>query len=248
MLTYGLIGYPLGHSFSKKYFTEKFKNEKISSEYGLFPLKSIDELGVFIEANPTLGGFNVTIPYKQQIMPFLDEIDNEAAAVGAVNVVKIIKRNGKLILKGYNSDVYGFYTSLKPLLKEHHKKALILGTGGASKAVAAMLSRLGIEYTYVSRAAKEGQLTYNDINAQIMNDYTIVINCSPVGMSPNIDEAPLLPYNLFTDKHIAYDLVYNPLETKFLSLAKAQGATIKNGLEMLYLQAERAWEIWQTEC
>lgn len=247
MSTYGLIGYPLGHSFSKLYFTEKFNKEKINSIYNLFPIENINLVSELISSNLDLRGFNVTIPYKQQIIPFLDEVEEEASAIGAVNVVKIIERDGKKILKGYNSDIYGFYESIRPLIKTCHKKALILGTGGASKAIAAMLKKLNIIYTFVSRSAKDGQLSYLDIDAQIMKEYTVIINCSPVGMSPNVDEAPMLPYEYFTDEHIAYDLVYNPLETKFLKLAKEHGATTKNGLEMLYLQAERAWSIWQKE-
>lgn len=247
MSTYGLIGYPLGHSFSKLYFTEKFNKENINSIYNLFPIENINLVSDLISSNLDLRGFNVTIPYKQQIIPFLDEVEEEASAIGAVNVVKIIERDGKKILKGYNSDIYGFYESIRPLIKTCHKKALILGTGGASKAIAAMLRKLNIIYTFVSRSAKDGQLSYLDIDAQIMKEYTVIINCSPVGMSPNVDEAPMLPYEYFTDEHIAYDLVYNPLETKFLKLAKEHGATTKNGLEMLYLQAERAWSIWQKE-
>ena len=247
MSTYGLIGYPLGHSFSKLYFTEKFNKENINSIYNLFPIENINLVSDLISSNQDLRGFNVTIPYKQQIIPFLDEVEEEASAIGAVNVVKIIERDGKRILKGYNSDIYGFYESIRPLIKTCHKKALILGTGGASKAIAAMLRKLNIIYTFVSRSAKDGQLSYLDIDAQIMKEYTVIINCSPVGMSPNVDEAPMLPYEYFTDEHIAYDLVYNPLETKFLKLAKKHGATTKNGLEMLYLQAERAWSIWQKE-
>lgn len=247
MSTYGLIGYPLGHSFSKLYFTEKFNKENINSIYNLFPIENINLVSDLISSNLDLRGFNVTIPYKQQIIPFLDEVEEEASAIGAVNVVKIIERDGKRILKGYNSDIYGFYESIRPLIKTCHKKALILGTGGASKAIAAMLKKLNIIYTFVSRSAKDGQLSYLDIDAQIMKEYTVIINCSPVGMSPNVDEAPMLPYEYFTDEHIAYDLVYNPLETKFLKLAKEHGATTKNGLEMLYLQAERAWSIWQKE-
>lgn len=247
MSTYGLIGYPLGHSFSKLYFTEKFNKENINSIYNLFPIENINLVSDLISSNLDLRGFNVTIPYKQQIIPFLDEVEEEASAIGAVNVVKIIERDGKRVLKGYNSDIYGFYESIRPLIKTCHKKALILGTGGASKAIAAMLKKINIIYTFVSRSAKDGQLSYLDINAQIMKEYTVIINCSPVGMSPNVDEAPMLPYEYFTDEHIAYDLVYNPLETKFLKLAKEHGATTKNGLEMLYLQAERAWSIWQKE-
>lgn len=247
MSTYGLIGYPLGHSFSKLYFAEKFNKENINSIYNLFPIENINLVSDLISSNLDLRGFNVTIPYKEQIIPFLDEVEEEASAIGAVNVVKIIERDGKRILKGYNSDIYGFYESIRPLIKTCHKKALILGTGGASKAIAAMLRKLNIIYTFVSRSAKDGQLSYLDIDAQIMKEYTVIINCSPVGMSPNVDEAPMLPYEYFTDEHIAYDLVYNPLETKFLKLAKEHGATTKNGLEMLYLQAERAWSIWQKE-
>lgn len=247
MSTYGLIGYPLGHSFSKLYFTEKFNKENINSIYNLFPIENINLVSDLISSNLDLRGFNVTIPYKQQIIPFLDEVEEEASAIGAVNVVKIIERDGKRILKGYNSDIYGFYESIRPLIKTCHKKALILGTGGASKAIAAMLKKINIIYTFVSRSAKDGQLSYLDIDAPIMKEYTVIINCSPVGMSPNVDEAPMLPYEYFTDEHIAYDLVYNPLETKFLKLAKEHGATTKNGLEMLYLQAERAWSIWQKE-
>jgi shikimate dehydrogenase len=248
MSEYGLIGYPLGHSFSQKYFTEKYEREAIDARYELFPLENIDkELNELLESHPMLKGFNVTIPYKQKVMAYLDEIDEEVMAVGAVNVVKITYKAGRRVLKGYNSDIYGFYKSIRPLLKEHHKKALVLGTGGASKAVVAMLKKLRLDYKYVSRSAKDGQLTYEDINSDIIKEYTVIVNCSPVGMAPHVDEAPLLPYEAITDKHIAYDLVYNPLETRFLTLAKAHGATIKNGLEMLHLQAEKAWEIWQKE-
>ncbi|MBR6250342.1 MAG: shikimate dehydrogenase [Bacteroidales bacterium] len=243
MNKYGLIGYPLGHSFSEKFFTEKFAREHIDAQYRLYPMESVSKVSDLI-ADPDMCGFNVTIPYKQQIMPLLDELDEEAANVGAVNVVKIIREGGKTKLKGYNSDIYGFYESIRPFLKPQHKKALILGTGGASKAVCAMLKKLNIEYVFVSRSPKEGQLSYDQIDSQTMNEYKVVVNTTPLGMSPNLDTCPPLPYELFTPEHLAFDLVYNPETTKFLRLAAEHGAATKNGLEMLHLQAIRAWEIW----
>lgn len=243
MNKYGLIGYPLGHSFSEKFFTEKFAREHIDAQYRLYPMESVSKVSDLI-ADPDMRGFNVTIPYKQQIMPLLDELDEEAANVGAVNVVKIIRENGTTKLKGYNSDIYGFYESIRPFLKPQHKKALILGTGGASKAVCAMLKKLNIEYVFVSRSPKESQLSYDQIDSQTMNEYKVVVNTTPLGMSPNLDTCPPLPYELFTPEHLAFDLVYNPETTKFLRLAAEHGAATKNGLEMLHLQAIRAWEIW----
>lgn len=247
MKTYGLIGFPLGHSFSQKYFTEKFANMHIDSSYSLYPLEKIDDVVSLMDHHPELGGFNVTIPYKQQIMQFLDELDDEAREVGAVNVVKITYVNGQRHLKGFNSDIIGFYNSIKPLIKPHHHNALILGTGGASKAVAAMLRKLGINSTFVSRSPREGQLTYSDLDADIMNKYTVIVNCSPLGTFPNVDSCPDIPYHLLTEQHLAYDLVYNPETTLFLSKAAQHGATTKNGLEMLHLQAEGAWNIWQND-
>ncbi|MBE6340464.1 MAG: shikimate dehydrogenase [Bacteroidales bacterium] len=243
MNKYGLIGFPLGHSFSEKFFTEKFAREKIDAQYRLYPMETVDKVHELI-ADADMRGFNVTIPYKQQIMPLLDELDEEAANVGAVNVVKIIRENGTTKLKGYNSDIYGFYESIRPFIKPQHKKALILGTGGASKAVCAMLKKLNIEYVFVSRSPKEGQLSYDQIDSQTMNEYKVVVNTTPLGMSPNLDTCPPLPYELFTPEHLAFDLVYNPETTKFLRLAAEHGAATKNGLEMLHLQAIRAWEIW----
>lgn len=247
---YALIGYPLGHSFSERYFNEKFEREHIASRYTLFPIESLDteaDMDRLMQALPKLDGFNVTIPYKQKVMKFLSSIDPEAAAVGAVNVVKVVRQADKYVLKGYNSDIYGFYNSIKPLLRPHHTHALVLGTGGASKAVVAMLRKMGIEYVYVSRTKRDNALTYDELNADVMTRYTIIINCSPVGMAPNVDQCPDIPYQYITDRHLAYDLIYNPLETLFLQKAAHQGATIKNGLEMLYLQAEKAWEIWNKE-
>lgn len=248
MKSYGLIGYPLGHSFSQKYFTEKFAKEKIDAEYKLYPLESIEKVVEMMDNTPTLAGYNVTIPYKQQIMPYLDELDEEAREVGAVNVVRVTWKDGKRHLKGFNSDIYGFYNSIKPLIRpEIHKKALILGTGGASKAVSAMLRRLGIEYKFVSRTAKEGQLTYEGLTQETMGEYKVIVNCSPLGTFPNVDSCPQIPYEHITKEHLAYDLVYNPEETLFLKKAKAQGAATKNGLEMLHLQAEGAWKQWNGE-
>ncbi len=247
MKTYGLIGFPLGHSFSQKYFTEKFAKEGIDSTYSLFALPTIDDVVKMLDENPSLVGFNVTIPYKQQIIKFLDDIDEETQRVGAVNVVKIIEKSGKRLLKGYNSDIYGFENSIRPLLKAHHKNALIFGTGGASKAVSAMLRKLGIEFTFVSRTPAKGQLSYSQLDDKVMERHTVLVNCSPLGMAPHFDTCPDIPYNAITTKHLAYDLVYNPEETLFLKKARERGATTKNGLEMLHLQAERAWEIWNDD-
>ena len=244
MKQYGLIGKPLVHSFSQKYFTKKFSDENIDACYNLYQLDNIDEVTTLINNNPDLVGLNVTIPYKQQILPFLDALDEEAAIVGAVNVIKISRTNQGIHLKGYNSDIYGFYNSIKPLLKPWHTNALILGTGGASKAVSAMLRKLNINATFVSRTAKDGQLTYADLTPEVMDKNKVIVNCSPLGTFPNVDTYPNIPYQLLTCKHLAYDLVYNPELTLFLSKAQQQGATIKNGLEMLHLQAEAAWKYW----
>ena len=188
-----------------------------------------------------LKGLNVTIPYKETVIPFLDKLSKKAVVIGAVNTIKITKK-GKL--KGYNTDFYGFQKSLEPLLQPHHKKALILGTGGASKGVAFALDELDIPYTFVSRKAGENAIDYDRINATTFDNYQIIINATPIGTSPNVDASPLLPYEYFTEKHIAYDLIYNPAETQFLKKAAAQGAQIKNGLDMLIFQAEKAWKIW----
>ena len=236
----GLIGYPLTHSFSKKYFAEKFKQENISGwEYDLFPLEKIEELPDLLIQNPSIVGLNVTIPYKELVIPYLDEID-ESAAFGAVNTIRM--QGNKL--HGFNTDVYGFENSLKPMLKAHHKGALILGTGGAAKAVVWVLERLGIVCKYVSRTPREGQFSYKNIDKKMLEDYSIIVNTTPLGMYPNVDFCPILPYHELSDRHLLYDLVYNPNVTTFLNNGKKQGADIKNGLEMLYLQAERAWDIW----
>ena len=239
---FGLIGKNISYSFSKKYFTEKFSKELFNDcTYENFDIESLDEFPNILKNNPDLKGLNVTIPYKEQILPLLDKLSENATKIGAVNVIRFTKK-GKL--KGYNSDWYGFKKSLEPLLQPHHKKALILGTGGASKAVAFALDQLGIFYTFVSREASQNAIDYSLINATTFDNFQIIINCTPLGTSPNTKEFPPIPYEFFTPKHIAFDLIYNPEETKFLKKAKKKGAITKNGLEMLIFQAEKAWRIW----
>ena len=240
---FGLLGRNISYSFSKGYFTDKFTNEKFFDGYSYenFDVPEITDFPEIIKNTPDLKGLNVTIPYKEVVLPYLDKLSKKATEIGAVNTIKISKK-GKL--KGYNTDYYGFMKSLEPLLKPHHKKALILGTGGASKGVAYALKELGILYTFVSREAKEGIIDYEQINSTTFDDYQIIINSTPVGTSPNTDAFPLIPYEYFTKKHIAYDLIYNPAETQFLKKAKERGAKIKNGQDMLIFQAEKAWKIW----
>ena len=245
MKKYGLIGFPLGHSFSRNYFNNKFADEKIDAEYVNFEIPSIQDFRRVIEENPNIYGLNVTIPYKQQVIPYLDELDADAEEIGAVNVIKFIREaSQKLKLVGYNSDVVGFMGSIKPLLKPHHRKALILGTGGASKAIVYGLRKLEISSVFVSRTKKEGMLTYDELTPEIMQEFTVIINCTPVGMFPHTDACPALPYECLTGKHLLFDLIYNPEETLFMKKGAAQGAITKNGLEMLLLQAIGAWSIW----
>lgn len=246
MKKYGLLGYPLGHSFSKNYFNQKFEAEKIDAEYLNFEIPDIKEIKSVIKENPELNGLNVTIPYKQQVIPYLDDLDNDARLIGAVNVIKFSKGLfGKVKLKGYNSDIIGFKQSIEPLLKDHHRKALILGTGGASKAVFHGLKQLGIAATFVSRQSKEYCITYEEITEKIMEQYHVIVNTTPLGMYPNVNACPNIPYELLTSDHLLYDLLYNPDETLFMQKGKERGAVVKNGLEMLLLQAFAAWEIWQ---
>lgn len=247
MKTYGLIGHRLGYSFSRNFFTEKFAKENLSEhEYLNFELDTIDEFPGIFEQGKEICGLNCTIPYKQQIMQFLDEIDAEAAEIGAVNTVKIINQNGKRILKGFNTDIYGFENSLRPMLGEKHQKALILGTGGASKAIKYILNKLQIEFVSASIEDQlyEKEIRYNQIDEELLKEYLIVIHATPIGTFPNVDICPDIPYQSITSEHVLFDLVYNPEETLFLKKGKAQGAKTKNGLEMLHLQALRAWEIW----
>ena len=239
---YGIIGFPLGHSFSRGFFTEKFAREGIDAQYLNFEIPDANMLLDVLRNNPELRGLNVTLPYKQAVIPLLDELSDEAKEIGAVNVIRV--RDGKL--KGFNSDIIGFTESIKPLLQPWHKKALILGTGGASRAIRVGLTRLGIEWTYVSRTSRDDMLTYADLTPEVMQDYTVIVNCSPVGMFPKVDEAPNIPYELLTSKHLLFDLVYNPEDTLFMQKGRAQGATVKNGLEMLHLQAIASWKFWHS--
>jgi len=250
MKTYGLIGYKLDYSFSRNFFTEKFKNEKREDyEYINFEIDSINEFPELFKKDKTIYGLNCTIPYKEQIIPFLDEIDPEAASIGAINTIKIIRgKNQPLKLKGYNTDIYGFENSLKPLLKNYHKKALILGTGGASKAVKHILEKLNIEYLMATRKEnpETGKISYSQINKDIIDEFLLIVNTTPLGTYPNVKECADLPYQYITKKHLLYDLVYNPEITAFMQHGKDKGATIINGLKMLRLQAIKSWEIWNS--
>ena len=240
-IKFGLVGRNISYSFSRKYFTQKFEREQLHNHsYENFDLEQITEFDALCQKNPDLAGLNVTIPYKQAIIPFLDKLSKNAAEIGAVNTIRFTK-NGKL--KGYNTDWFGFKKSLEPLLEPHHASALILGTGGASKAVAFALEKLGITFKFVSRTQTNHTISYESIKASTFVDYQIIINCTPIGTFPTT-EFPQIPYQYFTEKHIAFDLIYNPEETAFLQKAKSNGAKIKNGLEMLTFQADRAWEIW----
>ncbi len=242
MRKYGLIGKNISYSFSESYFQNKFEKEHIKdTTYQNFDLSSISEFESIIKNNPEIAGLNVTIPYKEVIIPYLDSVNRTANQIGAINTIKVSKK-GKL--KGYNTDYYGFKRSLKPLLKKHHKHALILGTGGASKAIAFALKKLKISFSYVSRTKTTNNFTYGELDENIIKQHTVIINCSPVGTYPNVTNCPNLPYQFITDQHILFDLIYNPSETSFLRKGKQQGATISNGSKMLEFQAERSWEIW----
>jgi len=245
MKQFGLIGFPLGHSFSKKYFTEKFERETIAARYDLYELSDIAEFEA-LKNKPKLCGLNVTIPYKEKVIQYLDELDDTAAEIGAVNVIKFIRESGNLKLKGYNSDAIGFENSIKPFFKDYHKKALILGTGGASKAIDYILRKNGIETTFVSRNSKPGLFTYNELDKTILADNLIIVNASPAGTFPHSDECPDIPYQYLSDKHLLYDVVYNPAETLFMKNGKKQGAQVVNGEGMLIGQAVAAWKIWNS--
>lgn len=242
---FGIIGKNISYSFSRKYFLEKFKKMGLNNyQYFNFDISEIEEFPfILYQRKDDFKGLNVTIPYKEAIIKYLDEVESEAQKIGAVNTIKVTD-DDKLI--GYNTDVYGFQKSIEPLLKVHHRKALILGTGGASKAIAYVLNKLKISYKFVSRSKIENRLTYEMLDADIMDEYSIIVNCTPIGTHPNIEDAPAIPYQYLSDKHLLYDLIYNPAETKFLHEGKNQGASIKNGLEMLELQAEKSWEIWNS--
>lgn len=241
---FGLIGYPLGHSFSRSYHNERFVRCGIDAVYDNYEMIDVQGLREWVAAQPQLQGLNVTIPYKEQVIPLLDALDSTARAIGAVNVIDIERRDGAVRMVGYNSDYIGFAQSVKPLLQEHHLRALVLGTGGASKAVCAVLSDIGIIVHRVSRTPLPDDLSYDELTADIMSSHTIIVNTTPLGMSPHIDDCAPIPYHLLTSQHLCYDVVYNPQETLFMQRAAKQGAVVCNGLEMLYAQADAAWEIW----
>lgn len=243
MKHYGLIGFPLGHSFSKRYFTEKFARENLAADYNLFELETVEMFPNFLKDND-LSGLNVTIPYKQSVIPFLNELDETAREVRAVNTIKFCK-NGSL--KGFNTDVIGFEQSLLPLLKSHHTRALVFGTGGASKAVAFVLKKLGIEFSFVSRTKLVGGFTYSEMTPELIASHFLLINTTPLGMFPKIEAKPEIPYNSLTANHLLYDLVYNPAKTVFLFEGEKRGATVQNGLPMLQAQAEAAYRVWCEE-
>jgi len=243
MRLYGLIGYPLKHSFSKRYFAEKFRREGIDARYDLYELQRIDDFPELVKM-PGLCGLNVTIPYKESVIPFLNELDEVAEKIGAVNVIKFLRKNNHLWLKGYNSDIIGFEKAIIPFLKTFHDKALLLGTGGAAKAISFVLAAHNIKVTHVSRKPGINKITYNDLNEELMREHKLIINATPLGTYPNLCSCPDIPYEHLTPQHILFDVVYNPPKTLFLKKGEEQGATIINGETMLSGQAEAAWEIW----
>lgn len=241
-LNFGLVGRNISYSFSRGYFKKKFNELGLTNyAYENFDINSIVEISR-IFADTTIKGVNVTIPYKEQVLPYLDHIDASAKKIGAVNTIK----NDSNGLTGFNTDAYGFKHALMPYLKAHHKKALILGTGGASKAIRFVLEELGISYAFVSRSGKNDGFRYHELTDSIIEEHTVIINCSPVGTFPNIEEKPAIPYNKINKNHLLFDLIYNPEESAFLKVGKKNGAAICNGLKMLELQAEKAWEIWNS--
>jgi len=241
---YGLIGYPLGHSFSISYFNEKFQNEGINAKYVNFEIPSIENLQEILASTPNLRGLNVTIPYKQKVISYLDYVSPEARAIGAVNVIRVEHKGNQIILKGFNSDVIGFTQSIEPMLEPFHKKALILGTGGGAKAIDFGLRSLGLETVFVSRYERPGTVKYDKITAEDIQEYNVIVNCTPCGMYPHTNECPNLPYEAMDSHTLLYDLIYNPDETMFMHKGIERGATVKNGLEMLLLQAFASWEFW----
>lgn len=243
-ITYGLVGKPLGHSKSEILFRKKFLHEGIPAEYLNFELDNSADIRQLVEENPRIMGLNVTLPYKTEIIQYLDEIDETARQIGAVNVIKVIRNDGRIWLKGYNTDHIGFERSLRPMLQDRTVKALILGTGGASKAVAYALSQMGIEYRFVSRTSSFDNLGYYELSPSIMEEYPLIVNCTPVGMHPDTDQCPDIPYAYITADHILYDLVYNPETTLFMQKGMDHEASVKNGAEMLQIQAEEAYRIW----
>ena len=262
MKHYGLIGFPLSHSFSKKYFTDKFEREMIpESEYHIFPIEHITQLPKLLSENPELCGLNVTVPHKISVLKYLDWIDPDAKSAGAVNCIRISAespveaafsgevgvKGHDFRLEGYNTDIYGFEMSLRPLLKDYHDKALVLGDGGAARAVKCVLESLGIDFVVVTRKADGDNILFKDLKPHHIKKHPLIINCTPIGMSPNVDDCPPIPYEAITENHLLYDLIYNPEKTLFLKKGEEMGAVIKNGHEMLILQAEKGWEIWTSK-
>ena len=242
-VNFGLVGRNISYSFSRGYFKKKFNDLGLTHHsYENFDLQEITEFPFIFKSDTNIKGLNVTIPYKEEVIPYLDRLEASAEKIGAVNTIKV-DANG---LTGYNTDAVGFQKSLEPLLQKHHQKALILGTGGASKAIAFVLEKLDIDFSFVSRSGKNKGFTYEQLDENIIREHSLIINCSPVGTFPNIEEKPDLPYQGISDSHILYDLIYNPEETAFLKEGKKRGAMVSNGLRMLELQAEKAWEIWNS--
>lgn len=240
---FGLIGYPLGHSFSRKFFNNKFRNEDIDAEYRNFEIDDISLAeNIFLQSE--ICGLNVTIPYKQQIIPLLNEVDKDAQAIGSVNVIKFVRKGELVKTIGFNTDIIGFHDSIAPHIQSHHKSALILGTGGASKAVAHCLRSLGISIYFASRTSGNGKMAYTDLTEQIVSSHQIIVNTTPLGMFPNVDACPDIPFQGISSSHICFDLTYNPAETLFLRKSKQYGADTINGMEMLIGQALAAWRIW----
>jgi shikimate dehydrogenase len=246
MRYFGLIGFPLSHSFSMQYFTEKFKREGITDcQYDNFAIEHISLLTELVLRKSGPDGLNVTIPYKEKVIALLDTLDDEASRIGAVNTIKITRLENRVLLKGYNTDVFGFRESISPYIKERFRNALILGTGGSSKAVAFVLENMGLEVIRVSRKpAGKNQISYSQLDETMILKSPIIVNASPVGMYPHINECPAIPYEFLTPEHVLFDLIYNPAESRFLSEGKRRGAQIVNGLQMLKLQAEKSWSIW----
>lgn len=240
----GLIGYPLGHSFSREYHNRRIEKEGLDAVYENYELSDISLLTDLVHTHPTLVGLNVTIPYKEVVVPYLSEIDESAQRIGAVNVIKIEREGNEVRMVGYNSDYMGFRNSITPLLQPHHTHALVLGSGGASKAVKVALQDIGLTVQVVSRHPQKDEIDYASLTSDIMSSHQVIVNTTPLGMYPNEESCADIPYELLTSQHLCYDVVYNPLTTLFMKKAAEQGATVSNGLKMLYGQADASWEIW----
>lgn len=244
---YGLIGFPLSHSFSKSYFNQKFQSEQINAEYINFEIDDVHRLTEILSQYPTLNGLNVTAPYKEQVIPLLDSLDDGAREIGAVNVIRLVRNGDEVQLRGYNSDALAFQKSIEPLISRDRNQALVIGTGGAGKAVAYALKQLGVSVQFVSRRKTASTVTYEELTKAMVHSHKIVVNATPLGMYPHTDKSPDFPYRFLTHEHLCYDLIYNPDETKFMLQSKEHGAQVKNGLEMLLLQAFQSYEIWNVK-